>query len=104
MNHLEGGWPPANLAVHPQARPSLETLLLRLAEMKKAQKQRTGTVTYPNQQAASPSKLDFSKIDFDIDDCMVTRAQRPHRYNARAVLVTARQMEQDVLDRFKTKS
>jgi len=104
MDHLEGGWPPANLAVDPQARASLKTLLLSLAEMKKPEKQGTCTVTYANQQAASSSKLDFSKIDRDIDDCMITGAQRPDRHNARAVFVTARQMEQDILDRFKAKS
>src|SRR6185369_5797850 len=80
-----------------QSRAARETLLLRAGEMKEAQRQRAGAIADPAQQLATAAKCDFAQQHLAFDDCALTDAQRADRHDARAVFVTQRQQEQQVL-------
>jgi hypothetical protein len=73
-------------------------LLLGFAEIKESQGQRSVAIADLHQQAAPSAIFNFDLINFDLDHGVIAGPQTADRYNARAVLIAARQMKQHILN------
>ena len=99
MDHLQRDRTAAHLAKTADTLPALKTVLLLPVEMKEPQGQRAGTVTDADQQGTPPAELDFSELYLTLYYHVVARSCSAHRHHTRAILVTQRQMKQDILQR-----
>ncbi len=98
MHDLEADRAAADFAEAAQARAPGKLLLLRAAEMEKTQRQESGAVGQAHEQRASPPEHDFREFDLAFDRGARARDERADRQDARAVLVTVGQQEQEVRD------
>ena len=98
---LQTGGAGADLAVAAQRGAALETVLLCLAEMEEAQRQGAGAILQAHQQAAAAAHGHVGAGHHALDHRVLPRAQGADGGDAGAVLVTQRQVEQNVLQGFQ---
>ncbi|MNJ33783.1 hypothetical protein D3C77_284730 [compost metagenome] len=84
-------------AVATQVGAALETFLLRIAEVVKAQAQHASAVTQAHQQTAALAHDHIGAADHSFDHRVLARAQGADRDHTGAVLIAQGQVEQHVL-------
>ena len=81
---------------------TFEAFLLRIAEMIEAQAERAGTIVEAHQQAAAFAHGNVGAGNRAFNHCILTGAQRADWHDARAILITQRQVKQHILKVFQT--
>src|SRR6185436_3535486 len=95
---LEPERPATHFAEATDARAAREVRLLGRGEIEEAQRQRPGAVGDAAQQLPAPTIDDFRELDFTFDDHAHAVAHAADGRDLRAILVTRRQYEQQILD------
>ncbi|MNN41748.1 hypothetical protein D3C81_1558860 [compost metagenome] len=101
MIDLQAGSAGTGLAVAAQVGAALEAVLLCLAEVVEAQAQCAAAVLQAHQQAAALAHDHVGADHHALNHRVLSRAQCADRYDAGAVLVAQRQVEEDVLQVFQ---
>ena len=97
MDHLKPDRAEAHLAKQPQAPAAREVLLLDSVEIKKPQMQMTGAVTHATDETAQAAKHHVRQLDLALHRRLHAGPQATDAQQTGAILVTQREMEQDVL-------
>ena len=100
MHQLQTLRSPAHLAEAHDALTAGEPLVLTLTEVEKAQAEAAGAVVNHAHEGTTASVLKLRQLNLAAHDRFLAGTQRSDRTQARAVLVTQGQMEQQVLQRF----
>ncbi len=87
----------ARLAEAADARAARQAILLLRGKVKETQGQKAGTIRDPAQHLPPAAKHNLGQLHLALDRRPLSRAQLPQRDDPRAILVTQRQEEQQIL-------
>src|SRR6478735_9025712 len=97
MDDLETHRPPPDLAEAPQSRSSRQRVALRIREVEKSQREKSGAVGDLAEQGPLPTEHDLRELHFPFYCDPRAGNQRAEGDDLSAIFVTERQDEQQVL-------
>ena len=102
MDHLQGDRPAAHLAETAQPLATLQSLVLLGGKMEEAQRQAAGAVTDADQQHSASAALHLAVQHLAVHHHLVTGTQRADGHDLGTVLITGREVKQQILDGLDT--
>ena len=102
MDHLQGDRPAPHLAKTTQPLATLQPLVLLGGKMEETQREAAGAIADADQQHGSPAALHLAVQHLAVHHHLVTGTQRADRHDLGTVLITGREMKQQILDGLDT--